>query len=211
MTHVCLHLEHSSNCERAVSIVDGGSANLHALHGLLGVWGAGGMFHTALFAVPLARVPCLGICAAASEIDRTPGCVSDATTVPRRGGGPLSRRSSIDHTAIPPDPTACLLHAPCGEQTPNPVLELEYLRPVNSNGRRLDRSIILHFLSMGEFVDAVLQDDFELGVSFASRIYLFLSQVYQVYRYFFGWLLVYSAHPYPSCQPIAPFVTGRFV
>ena len=51
-------------------------------------------------------------------------------------------------------------------QTPNPVLELEYLRPVNSNGRRLDRSIILHFLSMGEFVDAVMQDDFELGVSF---------------------------------------------
>ncbi|CAN0375730.1 unnamed protein product, partial [Ectocarpus sp. 13 AM-2016] len=50
------------------------------------------------------------------------------------------------------------------KQTPNPVLELEYLRPVNSNGRRLDRSIILHFLSMGEFVDAVLQDDFELGV-----------------------------------------------
>ncbi|CAN0209886.1 unnamed protein product [Ectocarpus sp. 6 AP-2014] len=50
------------------------------------------------------------------------------------------------------------------QQTPNPVLELEYLRPVNSNGRRLDRSIILHFLSMGEFVDAVLQDDFELGV-----------------------------------------------
>lgn len=52
-------------------------------------------------------------------------------------------------------------------QTPNPVLELEYLRPVNSNGRRLDRSVILHFLSMGEFVDAVLQDDFELGVSLA--------------------------------------------
>eukprot|EP00904_Undaria_pinnatifida_P003552 jgi/Undpi1/13198/HiC_scaffold_8.g02860.m1 len=49
-------------------------------------------------------------------------------------------------------------------QTPNPVLELEYLQPVNSNGRKLDRSIILHFLSMGEFVDAVLQDDFELGV-----------------------------------------------
>lgn len=49
-------------------------------------------------------------------------------------------------------------------QTPNPVLELEYLRPVNSNGRRLNRSVILHFLSMGEFVDAVMQDDFELGV-----------------------------------------------
>lgn len=53
------------------------------------------------------------------------------------------------------------------------MLELEYLRPVNSNGRRLDRSIILHFLSMGEFVDAVLQDDFELGVSFASRTLLY--------------------------------------
>lgn len=50
-------------------------------------------------------------------------------------------------------------------QTPNPVLELEYLRPVNSSGRRLDRAVILHFLSMGEFVDAVMQDDFELGVS----------------------------------------------
>lgn len=53
-------------------------------------------------------------------------------------------------------------------QTPNPVLELEYLRPVNSNGRKLERSVILHFLSMGEFVDAVLQDDFELGVSGCS-------------------------------------------
>lgn len=49
-------------------------------------------------------------------------------------------------------------------QTPNPVLELEYLYPVNSNGRKLHRSIILHFLGMGEFVDAVMQDDFELGV-----------------------------------------------
>ena len=57
---------------------------------------------------------------------------------------------------------------PCSRraQTPNPVLELEYLKPVNSNGRKLDRSIILHFLSMGEFVDAVMQDDFELGVRF---------------------------------------------
>ena len=59
------------------------------------------------------------------------------------------------------------------DQTPNPVLELEYLRPVNSNGRRLDRSIILHFLSMGEFVDAVLQDDFELGVSLGVPEFLF--------------------------------------
>lgn len=50
-------------------------------------------------------------------------------------------------------------------QSPNPVLELEYLRPVNSNGRKLDRSVLLHFLSMGEFVDALMQDDFELGVS----------------------------------------------
>lgn len=61
---------------------------------------------------------------------------------------------------------------PADEQTPNPVLELEYLRPVNRNGRRLDRSVILHFLSMGEFVDAVLQDDFELGVSWVCAFWI---------------------------------------
>lgn len=60
-------------------------------------------------------------------------------------------------------PFSCLLSRRA--QTPNPILELEYLHPVNSSGRKLDRSIILHFLSMGEFVDAVMQDDFELGVS----------------------------------------------
>lgn len=60
-------------------------------------------------------------------------------------------------------PFSCLIFPRA--QTPNPVLELEYLYPVNSNGRKLDRSIILHFLNMGEFVDAVMQDDFELGVS----------------------------------------------
>lgn len=68
---------------------------------------------------------------------------------------------------IPPPPyplMPCICYSRCSCQTPNPVLELEYLRPVNSNGRKLDRSVILHFLSMGEFVDAVLQDDFELGV-----------------------------------------------
>ncbi|CAM9791971.1 unnamed protein product [Choristocarpus tenellus] len=48
-------------------------------------------------------------------------------------------------------------------QTPNPLLELSYLKPVNSNGNQLDRSVLLHFLSMREFIDAVMQDDFELG------------------------------------------------
>lgn len=81
----------------------------------------------------------------------------------------LSRLSSIDHKTKARTSVCCAHRV---EQTPNPVLELEYLRPVNSNGRRLDRSIILHFLSMGEFVDAVLQDDFELGVSFSSRVLL---------------------------------------
>lgn len=81
----------------------------------------------------------------------------------------LSRLSSIDHKTKARTSVCCACRV---EQTPNPVLELEYLRPVNSNGRRLDRSIILHFLSMGEFVDAVLQDDFELGVSFSSRVLL---------------------------------------
>ncbi|CAM9272845.1 unnamed protein product [Discosporangium mesarthrocarpum] len=49
-------------------------------------------------------------------------------------------------------------------QSPNPVLELSYLKPVNSNGLTLDRSVLLQFLTLGEFVDAVMQEDFELGV-----------------------------------------------
>ena len=77
---------------------------------------------------------------------------------------------SIDYRNHRPTPFACCLPERRVGQTPNPVLELGYLRPVNSNGRRLDRSIILHFLSMGEFVDAVLQDDFELGVSSPFRV-----------------------------------------
>lgn len=79
-------------------------------------------------------------------------------------------------------------------QTPNPVLELEYLRPVNSNGRRLNRSVILHFLSMGEFVDAVMQDDFELGV---SLIYAYHRELLYHAASLYCCFFVYSVNKWP--------------
>eukprot|EP00953_Heterococcus_sp_UTEX-ZZ885_P009136 5416-Heterococcus_DN1.PRE.3 len=47
-------------------------------------------------------------------------------------------------------------------QSPNSLLELHYISPVTSSGRGLNRSLLLHYMTMGEFVDAVMQDDFEL-------------------------------------------------
>ncbi|KAG5179902.1 hypothetical protein JKP88DRAFT_297774 [Tribonema minus] len=47
-------------------------------------------------------------------------------------------------------------------QSPNSLLELNYMGPVTSAGRALQRSLVLHYMSPGEFVEAVMQDDFEL-------------------------------------------------
>lgn len=47
-------------------------------------------------------------------------------------------------------------------QSPQSMLELSFLSPVTQTGRLLDRSVLLQYMTLGEFVDVVLQDDFEL-------------------------------------------------
>lgn len=41
--------------------------------------------------------------------------------------------------------------------------EMYYLRPVDIFGGQLNRNVLVHFLTLGEFADAVMCDDFELG------------------------------------------------
>ena len=49
-------------------------------------------------------------------------------------------------------------------QSPATLQELSFLRPVSRTGRSLtdQRAVIIHFLTWGEFVDVVLEDDFEI-------------------------------------------------
>lgn len=43
--------------------------------------------------------------------------------------------------------------------------DLFIARPINSKGRPLERSVLIHFLTWGEFVSVVLEDDFEYTVA----------------------------------------------
>eukprot|EP00624_Nannochloropsis_granulata_P001895 evm.model.NODE_19137_length_17385_cov_39.881851.2 len=43
--------------------------------------------------------------------------------------------------------------------------DLFIARPINSKGRPLERSVLLHFLTWGEFVSVVLEDDFEYALA----------------------------------------------
>ncbi|CAM9780055.1 unnamed protein product [Chrysoparadoxa australica] len=102
-------------------------------------------------------------------------------------------------------------------QSRNTIAELAYLAPVDIHGKLLQRSLLLHYLTMGEFVDAVLQDDFELGtvkepLEQAVASYDMESEIVVLLRTACGYLAVIKMPIVPDlgvCKALASDYAGK--